>query len=76
MAGLPSITGESSNSVGISAGSNGALKAGAVGYSTFYANKSYNFVALKFDASWSNSIYGKSDTVTPLSLSNIFLMKY
>lgn len=30
----------------------------------------------KMDASRSNPIYGNSDTVTPLSISSIFVIKY
>lgn len=33
-------------------------------------------VALNFDASLASSIYGSSTTVTPLSLSSIFIIKY
>ena len=44
------------------------------GWMTNATNTSY--IPIIFDASLSNPIYGNSSTVTPLSLSSTFIIKY
>ena len=81
MAGLPSITGwhqevnhhDSWDNSGAFTGTrtssfNGTAKG------TDYGNR--GFCTISFDASRSSSIYGSSDTVTPLSLSCKFIISY
>ena len=85
-AGLPNITGFASctGDVMVFDRSNGALNAtsrptadvlGKNGYTTNYdANSAGNDI--NFNASWSNSIYGKSTTVQPPSFTTRFIIKY
>ena len=85
-AGLPNITGFASctGDVMVFDGSNGALNAtnrptadvlGKNGYTTNYdANNAGNDI--NFNASLSNSIYGKSTTVQPPSFTTRFIIKY
>ena len=47
-----------------------------VGYFTNTTNGTGGAAVVNFNASSSNSIYGKSTTVTPLSLSAILIIKY
>lgn len=77
--GLPNIVGDHTKAVGDYLGaSSGAFSytpggLGIMGASSSVVNFNGN---LNFDASRSNSIYGNSNTVTPLSTSTLMLMKY
>ena len=76
-AGLPNIVG---NATGLCVYPSHATS-GSLGYgtpATFGVGGGivYNIVELSLDASRSSSIYGSSDTVTPLSLSCKFIISY
>ena len=76
-AGLPNITGKTDKIWKLDSGNveTGAIKTDATGKlkGAGGTNNSYN---LTFDASNSNTIYGNSLTVTPLSYTTVFLIKY
>lgn len=80
MAGLPNITGgiiSSTSYIFHRNGASGAFKivgTNGTGPALSKNNDGNNQIAL--DASLSSSIYGSSPTVTPLSLSSIFIIKY
>lgn len=66
-AGLPNITGNAYNIQGVDYSADGAFTKTALGYSGWSGNIA-GLHHLKFDASKSNAIYGKSETVQPHSL--------
>lgn len=68
-AGLPNITGSSSNFTKYQGSSTGALRGSGAGYGGGTATSgSDNLRTLEFDASLSNPIYGNSDTVQPQAI--------
>ena len=75
---MPNITGRISASVYIATAGSGSgcfskgknLSGGAAG------NSGGNKIALTMDASDSNPIYGNSSTVTPLSMSTFYVIRY
>ena len=79
MAGLPNITGSAESEVNFIRNGQGAFSQsnqyaytiGAIKGAAYGLVKSFNF-----DASRSSSIYGNSDTVTPLSQSTLYVIKY
>ena len=79
VAGIPNITG---GLISVSAGLVEAVGSGAMvaGKDTArqltWASTKVSTGSFSFDASLSSSIYGSSTTVTPLSLSSIFIIKY
>ena len=75
-AGLPNITGTCYPSVYWENTSSGALKATKVTSVLAYVRGSDGTMRVDFNASWSNSIYGSSSTVTPLSLTTKLILKY
>ena len=83
MAGLPNITGDISTAHGVchydgfNTGTNSALVASnATGVLPDGIQNAKGLKTLSFNASRSNPIYGKSSTVTPLSLSAKIVLKY
>lgn len=83
MAGLPNITGnigrDSTISMYATSATNGAFKvkdAGSYKGINGSTNLSNFGVNASFDASRSNPIYGSSVTVTPLSKSTLYILKY
>ena len=79
MAGLPNITGEIVNSAGYSGlQAYGLIIMVANSFIQNIVNGGTNFggVNLNIDASRNSAIYGASSTVTPLSLSTKFFIKY
>ena len=75
-AGLPNITGTCYPSVYWENTSRGALKATKVTSVLAYVRGSDGTMRVDFNASWSNSVYGSSSTITPLSLSTKIVLKY
>lgn len=83
MAGLPNITGDISTAEGVchyggfNTGTNSALVASnATEILPTGIQHALGLKTLSFNASRSNPIYGKSNTVTPLSLSAKIVLKY
>lgn len=81
MAGLPNITGEvqphyNSRRLGTYSGWDNFDTPGTAAWGSGAFGNSTNMGGISFDASLSNSIYGSSDTVTPLSLSCKFIISY
>ena len=75
-AGLPNITGKLNYAVGVSTTpQSGALYSEGSSGSVFGPG-SYTFRKLGIDASFSSTIYGGSTTVTPLSESTLYILKY
>ena len=73
-AGLPNITSSGFGHI-LNARSRGAIIAG--GTSTVFASgAAYLVYLVSLDASLSNSIYGSSKTVSPLSQSTLYILKY
>ena len=54
----------------------GALKATQTSHILAYVPGTDGLMRIDFDASWSNSIYGSSTTVAPLSLTAKIVLKY
>ena len=79
-AGLPNITGtfDTGDRRTHIAGTSGAIYVRAIGPNTWSTqNKAGgNTQGVGFNARGSNTIYGSSSTVTPLSQSTVMLMKY
>ena len=66
-AGLPNITGKTGRFAGREEQGTGALRTVDYGQSSGTRDEQWNSSRITFDASLSNPIYGKSDTVTPAS---------
>lgn len=80
-AGLPNITSDSPNSgwflTSDGVQQTGAIKLTRVGdWTTSGGPGTLDTYIIRFDASLSNTIYGSSDTVTPLSESCKFYIRY
>ena len=73
-AGLPNITGSTGDTVGDHGGQFGVFTKSR-GTQGFNGGR-VSWYTLNFNASRSSSIYGSSTTVTPLSITTSFLMKY
>ena len=76
---MPNITGafnygQINGGGGFSA--SGAFTATRLDTGTGYGNNKFGCPQISFNASRSNPIYGKSSTVTPLSLSTKLILKY
>lgn len=71
--GLPNIIGMTGSTVE-NASSTGAFY--SLGRGSWLGGGSYGTIINGFDASRSNSIYGSSSTITPLSQSALILVKY
>ena len=76
---MPNITGafnygQIDGGAGFSA--SGAFTAARLNTGTGYGNNKFGCPQISFNASRSNPIYGKSNTVTPLSLSILPILKY
>ena len=77
-AGLPNITGNA-DSGATKAEYNvfsGAFKASGNAKPNISGNSPWQYYGLGLDASLLNSVYGKSTTVTPLSTSTLYVIKY
>ena len=78
---MPNIVGgifnisETWNATGYSQGAFSKATGYDAGYTPAHGDNSYSG-AINFNASWSNSIYGSSTTVTPLSQKTNFIIKY
>ena len=79
-AGLPNITGHFANGYrGVVNGLSGAffVSSGWTRFQDWGGHGSvWNYDGAEIDASRVSSVYGKSSTVTPLSLSSILVIKY
>ena len=76
MAGCPNITGQLNMNVQYSDSSGVLYSVGGLsGIAEAYRDYTGNY-AIGFSASRSSTVYGKSSTVTPLSLSTKFFIKY
>lgn len=73
---MPNIEGGFSSFYGESPHGYGAFYAGGTGVHKGGLGSNWSNPGLTFNASRSNSIYGKSNTVTPLSRKCLFLVKY
>lgn len=74
IAGLPNITGSTSGARNGGENVTGAFY--TTGSVSTYGGGRYHMGIVAFDASRSSTIYGKSNTVTPLSKKCLFLIKY
>ena len=76
--GAPNITGEfwKSNSQDLGGGSGAFGSVSGGGSFAGGANSGYGYNGIKFNASWSDSAYGRSDDVRPRSVSTIPILKY
>ena len=78
-AGLPNITGQwNATGIGLSVSGSGCFTGPwyTVGGETYGGNGAANTTHLPFNASNSNSIYGKSDTVQPPAFTVNYFIKY
>ena len=78
-AGLPNITGETTNVFAVGGGNTtslGALEVLISNVGTFQTGSSGASKGLKFNASKSNSIYGNSNTVQPPALTMRYIIKF
>ena len=74
-AGLPNITGVMTHQSGATVDASGAFYVSADNGSFFISTTSGSYKKLAFDASKSNSIYGKSTTVQPQSICRLWVVQ-